>query len=351
KNDNDKLDAETIVVNTIKEIGGSCTKSNLQEILKWPMYRIDLTISNSYKLVPWGENQVILFNDIGLTDEQKAGLLNLVNRSMTDGYTSIGVVYKELMFDRHLSALISQKGIDNKSKLAAIIKILKPTLRGHTNFMYEEGCMFTSFEEVILHHFNEGASRREIQNFALEHGYGDIMAGNLLSRLIEQEELIELDFDLLYPAHAFEISEEAVNQVIHFIEEQMKGKEYISLSNLKGYRRKLPSINFRWNPYLMKSILLKNNYRQINKIYRDYRYDRVLLVKKDSKIQTFEELVHFVLKEEYSGNMHEMNVYDFLVEKGVFREQDYAHNKVLPHEIKGYSNLVNVDNIGIVTLG
>ena len=129
-----------------------------------------------------------------------------------------------------------------------------------------------------------------------------------------------------------------------------KSKEYISISNLKGYKRRLPDIGFRWNPYLMKTILVMNGYRQITKVYNDYRFDKIVLVKENSLITSFEELVYFVLKNEYDGNMHERDVYEFLMEKGILREQDSPYSKVLPHELKNFDNLVNVDNIGIVTL-
>ncbi|PIB54504.1 hypothetical protein, partial [Pseudomonas sp. 2995-1] len=61
-------------------------------------------------------------------------------------------------------------------------------------------------------------------------------------------------------------------------------------------------------------------------------------------------LVHHVLKHEYDGNMHEVHVYEFLVEKGISPHQDYDADKKLPHEIRNYTNLVNVDEMGYVTL-
>lgn len=350
RNDVTKLNVEESLIDAVKKLGGTCTKGDLLEMLRWPLYKIDLAISSSDKLVPWGTNQVKLFEEIGLTNEQKEGLIALADRSLKDGYTTSAILYKELMFDRSLSSLISEKGIDNTAKLAAMIKILKPTLKGHTNFMYEEGCPFTSIEDVVVHHFDYETSRSEMKDFVMEYGYKEVMASNIVVKLLEQEAFIEVDLDRLYPASKFVIPNEVINELKAFLEEKMEGKEYISLSNLKGYKRKLPPIEFRWNPHLMKSILIKQGYRQINKIYKDYRYDKVILVKEDSKIQTFEELVYFVLKEEYEGNMHEVKVYDFLAEKGILRQQDYDHNKELPYEIRSYNNLIHVDELGFVTL-
>jgi stress response protein SCP2 len=350
QNDKDKVEWKVTIVETIRNMGGTCSKDNLREILRVPMYRIDQAISTSDKLIPWGTNQLKLIEKIGLTTEEKEGLLALVNRSIKDGYTTVGILYKELMFDPSLAGLISKKGIDAKAKLAAVIKNLKPSLKGHINFLYEEGSHFTSFDDVVLDHFKEGATRREIQDFAKEHVYGDFMAANLIGSLLDRELFVEVDFDMLYPAHAFNIPSETIQELISLIEQQMQGKEYISLNQLKGYKRKLPAIEFRWNSFVMRSILVKHGFRQIHKMYRDYRYDKILLVKEDSKIKTFEELVYYVLKEEFEGNMHEVNVYNFLVEKGILREQEYDYEKLLPVEIKESENLISVNTIGIVSL-
>jgi stress response protein SCP2 len=346
--DADKTDRKETIVEAIRNLGGTCSKDELIELLRVPMYRIDQAISASEKLIPWGSNQVKLFKSIGLTNEEKEGLLALVNRSLKDGYTTAGILYKELMFDRSLAGLIG-KGIDTNAKLAAVIKKLKSNLKGHVNFLYEEGSPLTSFDEVILSTFKEGASRRDIHDFAKEHGYSEVMASNLIGSLLDQELLIEVDFDLLYPANEFHIPVEVVQALTAFIDQNMQGKRYISLNQLTGYKRKLPVIPFRWNPFVMLSILVKHGFRQISKIHRDYRYDKILLVKETSEIQTFEELVYFVLKE-YEGNMHEVKVYEFLVEKGILREQDSDYDKVLPSEIKDSGNLISVNNIGIVTL-
>lgn len=347
--DADKTDRKETILEAVRNLGGTCSKDELTELLRVPMYRIDQAISVSEQLIPWGSNQVKLFKSIGLTNQEKEGLLALVNRSLKDGYTTAGILYKELMFDRSLAGLIG-KGIDTNAKLAAVIKKLKPNIKGHINFLYVEGSHLTSFDEVILSTFNEGASRREIHDFAKEHGYSEVMASNLIGSLLEQELLIEVDFDRVYPVNKFHIPDEVVQTLTAFIEQHMQGKRYISLNHLTGYMKKLPVIPFRWNPFVMRSILVKHGFRQISKIHRDYRYDKILLVKEPSEIQTFEELVYLVLKEEYEGNMHEVKVYEFLVERGILREQDSDYDKVLPSEIKDRGNLISVNNIGIVTL-
>ncbi|MFD1707366.1 sigma factor-like helix-turn-helix DNA-binding protein [Siminovitchia sediminis] len=349
KDESGKMSLHEAIIDVIERAGGLCTKDHLEETLRWQRYKIDLAISSSSRLIPWGENQVILYEHIGLTEEEENRLRTLLAKSMPKGYTTAGLLYKELMFDPSLSVLISQRGIDDHAKLAGIMKVLDPELRGHTNFIYKADSPYTTFDQVILDEFKQESSRQEIREFAMKHGYSYVMAAGLLASLMESGQLLEIDYDTLYPAAELKIEEDVIRQLKDFIGEQMEGTAYICLENVKGYRRKLPVIDYRWNPYLMKSLLVRNGYRQIHKVNRDYRYDKAILVKEDSEIQTFEELVHWILTNEFDGNMHEVFVYDFLMKKGLLAEQAYDHEKILPHELKTGS-LVSVNEIGIVSV-
>lgn len=350
KNDSNKLTIEQSLIKVITSLDGYCEKTQIQEELQWQMYKIDLGISASQKLLPWGKNKVILFEKVGLSDQEKAGLISLTKKMLKDGFTTTGILYKELMFDPSLSSIISKRGIDDQWKLSSILKIIIPELKGHVNFIYVEGSSFTSFESVMIHHFQEETTRKELSSFAVDFGYKEVMASNMMKNLLEQEAFVDIDLDKLYPGDKLRIDKEAVHELLMLVEEFQGDAAFLPLSKISGYRRRLPSIDFRWNPYLMKTILLRNGYRQITKIMNDYRFDKLLMVKEDSPLKTFEELVHHVLKNEYDGNMHQTQVYDFLVEKGILREQDRLYSKVLPHELKDFDNLVNVDSLGIVTL-
>ncbi|MCG1023454.1 sigma factor-like helix-turn-helix DNA-binding protein [Sutcliffiella horikoshii] len=350
KDNTDKLSVEESLLKAINSLGGYCDKNQLQEKLLWQMYKIDLGISASRSILPWGRNQVISFERIGLTDVEIEGLISITKAMLKDGFTTTGILYREIMFSPSLSQIISQKGVDDPWKLSSILKIIMPELRGHTNFIYMEGSTFTSIEEVVVHHFQEETARKELHTFVVEFGYKDVMASNILKRLLDRELFVEIDIDKLYPGNKFQISEDAVHELLKLVEEFQGQSAYVPLSKIRGYKRRLPQIDYRWNPYLMKTILLKNGYRQITKIMSDYRYDKIVLVKEESPLKSFEELVHYVLKNKYEGNMHQSQVYDFLVEVGILREQESVYNKVLPHELKDVDNLVNVDSLGIVTL-
>ena len=351
RSDAEKLNIDDSLVRAMEQLGGYCTKDELNELLRWQQFKMDLGISSSRKILSWGKNKVILFEKLGLTESDKASLTEFAQKKLLlDGYTTTGSLLNDMKFNPHLAPLISKKGIDDSWKLSSVLKILMPELKGHSNFLYVEGSEVTSFEEVMIKQFDRETTRKELLTFAIENGYKEMMANNLLKKLLDQRIFVEIDLGKLYPNSKLNVSEETLKELVGLVEEARGRNEYVSLSILKGFKRRLPHIGFRWNPFLMKSILVEHGYRSITKIMSDYRYDKIVLVKEDSPIRSFEELVHFILKHEYSGNMHERSVYDFLVEKGIFKAQDSPSSKVLPHELKNIDNLVNVDELGIVSL-
>ncbi|MUK87995.1 hypothetical protein GMD78_06230 [Ornithinibacillus sp. L9] len=351
KNDQAKQTIEESLMDVVNKFGGYCDKKQIEETLNWPPFKVDLGISSSKQLLSWGKNKVITLDYLGLSDITKTNLISLVEKTMDNGFTTAALVYREVMLDQTLSLLMEEKGIDDYWKMSSLLKAIFPTLKGHMNFLYVENCPFSNFEEVITYHFDRETTRKEIKDFALNYGYKSVMASQIVYKLLEQGTYVEIDMDTLYPREKFAIPSEVVQQVYQLVDELQGDAAYIALHKIdETMNSRIPDIGFRWNPYLIKTILIDHGYRQITKIVSDYRYDQILLVKENSPIQTFDELVYHILKHEYDGTMQETYVYEFLTEKGIFKEPERAYYKVLPNELKSNSNRIKVDHSGNVTL-
>ncbi|WP_078427503.1 hypothetical protein [Alkalihalobacterium alkalinitrilicum] len=348
KNKKSRQSVEERLVAYMKKHGGICSKEQLLEVVS-PLFKVDLAINSSDKIISWGSKNAILVNKLNIKANEKAVLLEFIDQSFKNGYATANSMYKEMMFNRKLSSIVRDKNIDDASKLPAIIKLLKPTVKGHTNYLYVDGFELDSFEKLIEAHFTGETSRQEIKEFIYEHGYKEMMVTNFLKRVLDNEVFIEIDIDQLYPAKLLKVNEAELSEIETYVREKIGDGEYLSLSHLKGYRRKLPDIGFRWNPHLLQSVLQRCGFRQIKKTFNDYRYDKVIVVREESSIQSFEDLILNVLENEYEGNLHEIAIYEFLMEKGIVREQEYMHKKVLPYEIKT-SERLHFDELGIVTV-
>lgn len=186
-------------------------------------------------------------------------------------------------------------------------------------------------------------------DFLLSLGYKTPTVGVYLNNLIDNRIYKEISIDELICLEKFVIKDEVTKSLKDEIESRMKGEEYISLSLLRNYRKNLPNIEFRWNPYLIRSILIDNGFKPIIRRNSDYRNECVIILHEESKINYFDELVYYLLRNKYNGNLHEIPVYEYLTSLGLLKYQEYKQNMKLPYEIPN-SDLFNIDNIGRITL-
>ena len=343
------MSREDRVIEYLANKGGKSTRSEILKAFGWRASKLDDTIAKSDKLLAWDSDEVILFEMMKIDEEIKERIRLLLKELMVDGFTTSSVIFEEMLFDPELNQFLRENNIDNYRKLSLLIKELYKEVNGHVNFLYIEGTKYKNIYDVIKGELKGITSRQEIQELVSKYGYSSATISITIDNLIKEGAYLELSQYELISSGEFFISKDDLENVIKDIEKRINGREYISLSNLKGYRATLPDIGYKWNPYLIKTVLEGNGFRSINRRSGDYRYDKVIMVKEDSKILTFEDLVYFILKEEYSGNLHETKVYDYLAKVGILREQEDLMNKKLPYEIY-QSEKIHIDSIGRIEL-
>lgn len=326
------ISVEEQLIRFMKQHGGQCSKKQLLEVIQ-PHYRLESAISASDKIIPWGSDY-ILFENLKFTAPDKNLFTRFVTTYFDKGYATASFILKEMMADQKLSSLLAKMKIDDYSKLTGVIKVLMPHIKGSANFLHVAGNTLDSFEKVICSKFTSKTSRKELKEFAYQHGYSERNAAEINKRLLERGIFIEIGLDELYPADRFKISQSELDEVCGIVELVMGRNEYLSLHKLDWYEDELPGLDFPWNAFLLKSVLEMCGYRQVKKIICDYRFDQIIVVRGSSPIQTFEDLVLHVIHNEYSGDTDEKDIYDFLAEKGILNEQEYMYQKVLPNEIK-----------------
>jgi len=95
--------------------------------------------------------------------------------------------------------------------------------------------------------------------------------------------------------------------------------------------------------------LTDQGYHAIQKFNGDYRYDEIIILKKESSIKNFDELIYTLLCD-YEGDFHEQAILKYLGEKGIIRELKSGNTHSLLSYIKNDPQIVRVDEGGIVHL-
>ncbi|TDT72502.1 sigma-70-like protein [Hypnocyclicus thermotrophus] len=349
-NDNiEKLSKEEQVVNIVRKYNNPINKEIILRKLNWKLFKLEDTISKSSKIISWGRNLITLIETIKITKDQKRKLNDLLNQKMENGFTTSHILLNELRFDSELNKIIKNNNIENSFQLASIIKNIFTNIGGRTLFLYKLNSGITSIEKVIKNKFTEILLKEDLKFFLEEYGYKSGAIAQILGKLLKKEIFVEISREEIILKEKLNIPNDVYNKVKDIIEDNYFKNEYLSLHSIEGYRKILPKIQYKWNPHLLGTILKNVGYRKIEKSNGDYRYNKIIIVREDSHIKTFEDLVYHILEKEYNGIFHELKVYDFLVEKKIINGREYIENKKLPLEIKK-SEIIKIDKVGRIEL-
>lgn len=340
---------EEVIMNLLNENNNSINRTKIGELLNWPIYKVDDTVGKSDKLLRMGDKIVSIYG-LTIQESDKIKLKDIVDRVISKGYSTSHEIRKEMLIDTQMYDVLEINKINDANKLSNFLKVLFNDLKIRGNFITYTDSNYESIEDVILDRFSDEIfTRNHIKEFILNLGYADIYYNSAFRKMLNNKKIIRIS-DLEYiHSSKFNIDEDSTTKLIDYIEENMGEQEYISLNKLNGYKRKLPRMEFRWNVYLMASILRENGYRQIERIYGDPISDRVIIVRNDNPIKTFDELAYKIIKEEYDGNMHEVKIYEFLSSIGIVKEHEFLEDKTLPHELK-ISDKFKIDDVGRVEI-
>ena len=116
-----------------------------------------------------------------------------------------------------------------------------------------------------------------------------------------QSELIQLSEDEYILKKFFNLSENAIKLISVELNKHFRDKEYLMLSSIKEFYS-FPLLEYKWTHHLFKSII--NHYlKDFKVIDREFALKRdvtSVIVKKDSNINSYTDLILFILRDECS---------------------------------------------------
>lgn len=334
----------------VEEKKGIIDKEYVSKKLGWSGYIIDRTVSQSDKLKITGgiiskvnyKSKKSPFNDY---------LQKIIREELNDrGYILIAPLFIRLQFDGNHNTELKKLKIIKESDLSKYLKILFVNLEGNSRFLYEFGNEW-SLTEIIMDNLNVAFSRKIFLEMMRSYGYSDKYSYSFLADRLHNNEFVEIDYDLLILSSKLHIDPSIEYDVLEYLKHEVfASQNHFAFVDLKGYKYRFPEIEFEWTPYLVKYIAKKNGYKEINRKRKtmDYRYDRLIMVTRESKISSFGELIRQLLKN-YTGNKHQTSVHEYLQSKGILNEKEYIMNKKLPSELVE-ENIIAIDALGYVSL-
>lgn len=114
---------------------GICTKQELSKHVG-PVGRINKAIETSNRFVEWGEGEIILTEQLIIRPSDQKILVRYFTDVFKGGGTSPYKLFEKMKVDRRLAAILREKRINEASKLASIIKLLLPEVKGDASFLH-----------------------------------------------------------------------------------------------------------------------------------------------------------------------------------------------------------------------
>lgn len=350
RDEDKKIDEVKLLISFMKENDGIRSNDEIKKYFNWADHKIELKIHSSDQLIKWGRNNYRLID--GWIGENHVEEVNLI---MSDYFERQGFIteyqlYDEALFSSSLYDLIQSEKIDNSLKFRNSFQYFIEKLNGDNPVIIPIDSPYNHIEDIIVNKFSKGIGRRQLIDY-LENEliYSQHMADKIFERMVSRNILFEYNVGYFYPRENITITDDHVKKVLAYIEKESNGLPYIILKNLIGYRSNLPVIDLEWTPYLIKEILVKNGYKNADRYNDDYRTDQLILLKQDSELETLGDLIYYVLKNDYDGNMHESYVANYLEEKGFIYKKEYSRSR-LPASVYKKTDSINVSDIGIVEM-
>lgn len=339
-----KMNSEDVLEKLLMKNNNVMNKKNAIKELHWPDYKLDQLIGSSSKFMAIDSNNFLLVSSLNISETEKKLIIDYINTHLENGYMFPYEIFSNMQFDEQLNNILTKYKVTNFIVLSNLIKILIPTLKGHSNFLFNYNNSIDTLEKLLIHTFPQKTSRKELQNFILEKGYSAQTADGALRELLDTRTYIEIDSHSIVNRDAIEFNETTRNSLTEYLEFEYKNEIFLSVYTLIGYRSKLAPINIGiWTKHLIYNLSIELGYKPI-KTTSDYRYDKLVLVKPNSSISNYEELVHHLLTNNYQGSMHESAVASYLAILGLAHNSDRVYM-----ELKS-SPLFTFDDFGRITL-
>jgi len=268
---------------------------------------------------------------------------------MSNGFTTSAIILRTIAKIPHVNDFMTNNEISTSKTIASIIKIIHPQIKGHTMFLHYDYNPEKTFEEALIRMISERIERKSLLRQIQEYGYSEAMSAVMISKMVEKKMLIKIDRGVYLPAYKFDISIDVLEKLEEFIESQFRDSEFFSLDSLDNFELYLPDIEYEWTASLMEYVLTERGYRTIRKYKGDYRYDKIILLKKGSMIKSFDELIYMILCD-YEGDFHEQEVFRYLIDSDVIREIRVGNTYSLLSYIKNDPQILRIDEYGVVHL-
>lgn len=312
--------------------------------------RVNMTLANNRD-----SSLIKMYSKVGLAEKIFEGidyeyLKETLDKSFENGYTTINLIYNRFLFDPRLAGLLEKNKIENSKELSGIVKYVKPEVKGNNMFLYLEESPIKSMYDFINYEYKREVTRKEIIDSLVNDLYLDPQSASLtIERLVEDYNYIQIGSEEFIKEEYLNINRDLEDLVLTLAKVYEEEGFIVPNRLIEENKIDFLSISARENQHIVSYILENNGYKKLSRYSMSYLQEIIVLVKEDSKFIEIQDLVYDRLKNDYRGKLLEEDIYDYLVELGIYEYKEYDGDKKLFQDVLK-DNKIIVDWAGRVEL-
>jgi len=331
KKESDRCDIKMRLTELILNKGSSVTKDEIKEAIPGiNSVVIAFTAMRLPELIQWEYNEFNHIDNIYLSDDELNTLENIL-KELTDkngGYATDSLLYyksSEMLGDTLERNRI--KNIHNLYYIASYYfgnqyKFKRPHIISD-KFDIQELTVANIARSLLK--CDESLNYLEYNKLVESLGWA---VGTVYAVFYELEkDFLRISEDDYVKKDKFHISESAINEVSNQINRLISDSEYYPIGSIDNYHD-FPPCAYSWNGFLLESVLRNycKEFRIISPNVRDRRYQKGIIVKKDCRLKSFEDIVVNVLKKDGITDVSQSELIKHLQIRGL-------SSKMIPKEI------------------
>lgn len=337
------------IYDIVFKAGGIMRVDKIKEDIRWSDHVIEMAIINNDKMIKIGSQKCAIIELLFKNDELFL-FRKILKDDMKEGYTTSSKFYYKLLFDNNMSIFLDRNRITDGKQLAGLMKYFDKNIDGHNVFMYYKNSNIRSIEDVIYHFYPRKVSRYDISQILLDLKIKDTSILSIVDKLLSSKRYVQISREEYINYNDFSIDKSLKEKLLLYFNKVYKKDGFIvPEDHINKIKSMTNYTNYIWNQYIISTVLVENGYKKLTRFNSDYRYEILVLVRKDYKYEDISYLIYNLIKNEYKGNLHEEHVYEFLSEKGIYRREDDRSKKKLEIDAKR-NELITVDIVGNITL-
>lgn len=286
-------------------------------------------INGSKKLLQWDYNSFNAQGNLKINAEDSNVISEILEEIFAQfkGYCSDRLIFEKI--NNQYPEFLSRNGIENATNL---FYVLQNILGEKYQFSRPHICQKDTVDSLTTKNIalyllgtTQQISRREFMQIAKDVYWSETTADLIFYEL--EKDYIRISDDIYILYNNFSIQENVLSQVATWLQNHISARGFLSMIGFDDFEN-FPSIQYEWNSFLLVSLIKKYQlgFRLVSPAIRDRRYNKEIIVLKDSNYYHLDDIVYDLLVKNGINFIDESNLLSFLV-------INHLVSKVIPKEL------------------